>query len=364
MASVTPTKYIPERISPPGETIRDILEDIGMSQADLARHMGRPPNKINQIVNGKKEITADTALELESVLGLPASFWMNREQNYQLALSARKQHEAQQEACIKAKEFPCAEMARHGWIEKRTSWLEKYQELLRFFGTAKLNALNGAVELAPSFRKSDGKTASPEALAAWLRKGLTEAQKLERCEFRRQATLANLEAFRELTHEGSEGLTQGLPKLAASMGLAVVFVPHLEKTYVGGAAYWHGDFPIIQLSYRGKRHDILWFNFFHELGHILLHSPTQTYLDDFSADQQPHELEANNFAADTLIPTAAWSDFLNTATFTRTSVKNFSRAVGIAESNIVGRLHKERLIHPSLLNELYVSVPDKSHSTG
>lgn len=360
MASVKPTLYKPERISPPGETIRDILDDIGMSQADLARRMGRPPNKINQIVQGKKEITADTALELESVLGLPASFWMNREQNYRLALSARKQHEAQLQACEMAKDFPCSEMARYGWIEKKTTWLQKYQELLRFFGTAKFNALNGAVELAPSFRKSDGKTASPQALAAWLRKGLIEAQKLERADYCEQGILANLEALRELTHHGARGLTKDLPVLAASMGLAVVFVPHLEKTYVGGAAYWQGNFPIIQLSYRGKRHDILWFNFFHELGHILLHSPKQTYLDDFSADQKPHEMQANEFAADTLIPAAAWSDFIRTGRFTKTSVKQFSRTVGIAESNIVGRLHREYIISPGSLHELFVKVPDNS----
>lgn len=53
-----------------------------MSQAELARRMGRPPGKINKIIQGKRGITAETALELESVLGLPASFWLNREQAY------------------------------------------------------------------------------------------------------------------------------------------------------------------------------------------------------------------------------------------------------------------------------------------
>ena len=358
MASVAPTTYTPERISPPGDTIRDVLEDMGMSQADLARRMGRPANKINQIVQGKKEITADTALELESVLGLPASFWMNREQNYRLALSARKQHQAQIEACEKAKEFPCAEMARLGWIDKKTTWLGKYQELLRFFGTAKLNALKSAVEVAPSFRKSDGKTANPEALAAWIRKGIIEAQKLERAGYSKQATLANLEAFRALTCRGATGLTEELPAYAASIGIAVVFVPHLKQTYVGGAAYWQGDFPIIQLSYRGSRLDILWFNFFHELGHILFHSPKETYLDDFSADQHPHELEANQFAADTLISPAAWSEFISNRNFGKTAVGAFSNAVGIAESIVVGRLHKEGIIPQSKLQECYVKVPE------
>lgn len=356
MVSVAPAPYRPERVSPPGETIRAILDEIGMSQAELARRMDRPPNKVNLIVQGKKGITADTALELENVLGLPASFWLNREQNYQLALSAQNQLETQQKTCEIAREFPCAEMARLGWIEKKSTWLEKYQELLRFFGTAKLNALNEAVELSPSFRKADGQKASKKALAAWLRKGLIESQKISRAKFSKPRTKENLESFRELTRRGSDGLTLELPRVAAELGVAVVFVPHLQGTYVGGAAYWHGDAPIIQLSYRWKRHDILWFNFFHELGHILLHSRHETFLDDFSNDQDRHEKEANEFAAKTLIPFDDWNSFVASGRFTKTTVQQLSKTVGISESIVVGRLHREQLVHATKLRNFHISV--------
>lgn len=358
MARIAPAPYRPERISPPGETIRDILEEIGMSQAELARRMGRPINKINQIVQGRRSITADTALELESVLALPASFWLNREQNYQLAKSAQTQLQVQQESCEVAKKFPCAEMAKHGWMVKKTTWLGKYQELLSFFGTAKLNALTNAVELAPSFRKADGKKASQEALAAWLRKGVIESQKIVRAEFCKQRVIDNVQAFRELTHLGSAGLTVDLPSVAAAMGIAVVFVPHLKGTYVGGAAYWRRDMPVIQLSFRWKRHDILWFNFFHELGHIVLHSRHETFLDDFSADQDEHEAEANNFAGDTLIPTDEWEAFADAKRFSAAAVECFSQRVGIAASIVVGRLHKEKFVHPTKLRAFQIAVSD------
>lgn len=55
-----------------------------MSQAELARRMGRPANKLNEMIKGKRQITAETALELELALGLPAGFWLNLEKNYQL----------------------------------------------------------------------------------------------------------------------------------------------------------------------------------------------------------------------------------------------------------------------------------------
>lgn len=356
MASIAPAPYRPDHVSPPGDTIRDILDDVGMTQAELARRMGRPANKVNQILQGKKAITADTALELENVLGLPASFWLKREQNFQLARSAQVQLEKQAQVCEIAREFPCADLARLGWIEKKTTWLEKYQELLRFFGTAKLDALNEAVKLAPSFRKSDGNVACQKALAAWLRKGVIEARKIEKGSFSKQRAIAELETFRRLTRCGVDNLESNLQVVASELGISVVFVPHLPRTYVGGAAYWCGDSPVIQLSYRWKRHDILWFNFFHELGHILLHPRTETFLDDFSADQAEHEVEANRFAADSLIPAQEWGWFVDTSIFSEAAIEQFAEKVGIAESLVVGRLQKEKRVSYKKLRQFYISI--------
>ena len=53
-----------------------------MSQTELAKRMDRPVKTINEIVQGKAAITAETALQLEQVLHIPASFWLKREQQY------------------------------------------------------------------------------------------------------------------------------------------------------------------------------------------------------------------------------------------------------------------------------------------
>jgi len=70
---------------PPGEFLAEEIEARGISQKELARRMGRPSNAINEIVNGKKGITAETALQLEEVMPeIPARFWLNLETDYQL----------------------------------------------------------------------------------------------------------------------------------------------------------------------------------------------------------------------------------------------------------------------------------------
>ena len=76
-------QYKPDSVSPPGETLYELLEDFGMTQKELAERMNRPEKTINEIVKGKTAITPDTAIQLERVLGTPGHFWIQREAQYQ-----------------------------------------------------------------------------------------------------------------------------------------------------------------------------------------------------------------------------------------------------------------------------------------
>ena len=352
MSNVAPSPYVPEDISPPGATIRDILQELNMSQAELARRMGRPANKINQIVQGDKAITADTALELENVLGMPAAFWLRREQDYRLARSERERVTLQESQSAIVKDFPYGEMARLGWVEKRTRQIDKYRELLSFFGVASADQLGRIRELAPSFRKSQLKQADPQALAAWLRRGVVEANRLETRPFDRNAVKERLDVLRTLTLVESTEMVAHLQRAGEGLGVAVVFVPHLPKTYVGGAAFWLGEKPVIELSFRYKTNDHIWFNFFHELGHILLHSPRKTWLDDFTEDEDAEEHEANAFSANTLISPRDYAQFCRSEFRSENAVTRFAKRIGIAPGIVVGRLQRDKYIPPKNLNGL------------
>ena len=81
----TRTDAYPDVAIPPGEYLAEEIEARGMTQRELARHMGRPANAINEIINGKKSITAETALQLEEVMPeISARFWLHLETDYQL----------------------------------------------------------------------------------------------------------------------------------------------------------------------------------------------------------------------------------------------------------------------------------------
>ncbi|MCY3827843.1 MAG: HigA family addiction module antitoxin [Rhodospirillaceae bacterium] len=74
----------------PGETLRDDLEALGMSAAELARQINVPVNRITEILNGRRAITGDTALRLGRYFGTSGEFWLNLQKLYELRLAERK----------------------------------------------------------------------------------------------------------------------------------------------------------------------------------------------------------------------------------------------------------------------------------
>lgn len=83
-----------ERPVMPGEILREeFMEPLGLSQNGLARAIGVPPRRINEIVHGKRAITADTALRLAAYLGPDPQFWLNLQAHYDLSVTYMDTHE-------------------------------------------------------------------------------------------------------------------------------------------------------------------------------------------------------------------------------------------------------------------------------
>ena len=87
---------IPAEVFPPGEFLREELAARGWTQADLAERTGRPLRSINEIINGKKAITAETAIGLGDAFGTSAEYWMNLEGAYRLHVARRRKRKVLQ----------------------------------------------------------------------------------------------------------------------------------------------------------------------------------------------------------------------------------------------------------------------------
>ncbi len=80
----------PDYVSHPGTLLAEELEVRGMSQRELARRIGRPYQVVNEIVRGRKAITAETALQLEAEFGTRAYIWLGLQADYDLMIAKQK----------------------------------------------------------------------------------------------------------------------------------------------------------------------------------------------------------------------------------------------------------------------------------
>ena len=350
---------------PPGEYLEEVIEDLGMTKGELAKRMNRPAPKLSAIFKGDKAVTPDTALKLEKVVGVPAHVWTGREAEYRLAL-ARSHHEEEQkrlkEESQLVKRFPYADLVKLGVVAKKTRPTEKAIELQKFFGVASLKTVLSLRRYQAAFRAGRHER-SPEAVAAWLRIGELQAQRMRCASFQKRRLKDSLESVRTMTLQSPEDFQENLYQLLADSGVALAVCPHFPGTYAHGATFWLGrNKAVVMMTLRYKWADVFWFSLFHELGHILFHNRQAVILEGKDADstRKTLEEEADQFAADTLILPGAYKAFLKASRFFAEDIDRFARKVGISPGIVVGRLQKEGHIRPSWHNSLRIRFEWKS----
>lgn len=347
-------EYRPYAVSHPGETLLDLIEEKNMSQAELSERTGRPKKTINEIVKGKSSITPETALQLERVLGVPASFWNNRQKRYDeyAAREAEKRNFSKKERWMDS--FPVKEMITRGWIRESTDKIEQLNEILKFFGVNSPDEWS-LLWVKPSvvYRKSKAFITKPEAASVWLRRGELMAEGIDCEDYNKNVFKNALTAITRFTVEKPDFFEKRMIQLCAEAGVALVFVPPLRGVPVYGITRWlNPNKALIQLSLRGKYEDIFWFTFFHEAAHILLHGKRDVFIEAENHKDEK-ELQADSFARDFLIPQEQWKRFLRkNAGISKKTVAEFAAELKISSAIVIGRLQHENIIPHSHLNEL------------
>ena len=348
-------QYNPDVVSPPGETLLELLQTLGITQVELSERIGKSPKHINKIIKGEAPIVPETALQLEHALRVPAQFWNNRERRYREFLAYKEERERMQEQVEWLERLPLQTLQKWGWIEKFDDAVDQLREVLSFFGVVSPKQWE-VLWLQPeaAFRQSPVFKAEPYAVAAWLRKGELEAQQVDCAPFNKKKFKAALREIRSLTGKSPQLFQQEIVRLSAEAGVAVVFVPALDKTRASGATRWlKPDKALIQLSLRYKSDDQFWFTFFHEAAHILHHSKREVFIDVETVADDEREREANKFAADFLISPEDWRRFARQEHYySREEILDFAATLDVAPGIVVGRLQHEDYLDYKYCNSL------------
>lgn len=348
-------EFNPDYAVPPGETLLETIQALGLTQRELAQRMGRPLKTVNEIIKGVTAITADTSLQLEKVTGVPASFWSSAEANYRERLARLEEKRRIEKQSAWLKRFSYKKMVEMELLSPSGNKSERIENLLRFFGvSSELQWETTYAALTGSAREATGLKSDAGDLSAWLRAGELAARSIacqphDVSQFRRA-----LSEVRALTQHNPPDVWADVCELCAEAGVAVVLVPELPRTHVVGFTRWlTKDKALIQLSVRYKTDDVLWFTFFHEAAHILLHGKRDVFFE-FQGTTDQKEDAANRWAANFLVPDKDWRAFVEALPqhISACTVSDFARSQGIAPGIVVGRLQREGRLGYKFLNHL------------
>ncbi|MCH3972376.1 MAG: helix-turn-helix domain-containing protein [Oscillospiraceae bacterium] len=332
---------------PPGATIREQLENRGISQKEFAIRMGMTEKHISNLINGKVELTPNVALRLETVLGLPASFWNNLEAIYQEKIArVNAELSVEQDEEI-AKQFPYSTMAKWKWVSVTRKVEERVINLRKFFEVAELGLLENLKMPGIAYRKCNSSQKSDYALAAWAQEARLEARKIQVEPINIARLEKEIPTIRSMTVKDPTEFCNELRHTLSGCGVAIIFLPHISGSFLHGASFLDDGHIVLGLTVREKYADSFWFSLFHELCHIIkghIYSPEPTTPEQ--------EAEANAFARDTLISPKAYQSFIAQGRFDEGTIAAFANAVGIDAGIVLGRLQKDNIVPYSYFNHL------------
>lgn len=344
--------YNPNKVIHPGYTVAKILSREGMTQKNLSERTGLTEKHLSQIINGEASITVETALLLENALGGTASFWINLEKKYHENKARVERISLIEKETDLVSGFPYSELVKRGYVEKTRDACKKVENLWKFFGVNSLCFVQNTEFIA--YRMKSATKVKSEAIAAWLRCGEIESKKFDLPEYSESKLKESLPIIKRLSTLDSENFSEEITKALSDVGVGLVYVAHFPGTGVSGAVRWIGNNPIIQLSVLGAYSDIFWFNLYHELAHLILHSKKDKFIEfdnkELSVSQEK-EIEADKFATDILIPERDYKKLLE-GNVTRAVIMDFARNQQIHPSIVAGRLCHDKKIEWSVVSDL------------
>lgn len=296
-------EHFPLDLPDPISAIEFRMEQQGLTRKDLQKYLGSQ-SKVSEVMSGKRPLSLSMIRKLHEGLGIPA----------EVLLQEKEGHLA--EAAFHWKDFPFAEMFKAGYFSPFNGTLAEAKEYAEELLRELFAVFQGHVPQRIYCKRGD-QNVNENALSAWQAQVLAIIKNEQLPPFdRKNLDDAFIQKLVQLSYyeRGAQLVKEFLNK----KGIHFVVLPHLEKTYMDGAAFLTPQGrPVIALTLRHDRLDNFWFTLMHEMGHVFLHLKDtgiaffDDTINDGKADDHPGEQEANQFARNALIPKDYWQVNLN-----------------------------------------------------
>lgn len=335
------TTRTPAEVFHPGEFLKEELEERGWTQADLADILGRPVSLVNEIIVGKRGISAETAKGLAAAFDTSPELWLRLDAAYQLWKARGNGEQAVKRRARIYSVAPVKDMLRRGWIETSDNVDVLEQRVLDFFRME-------SIADEPQFqsyaaRKATPYTGTTPAQMAWLLRARQLAQAVKAERYSEVKLEQALEQLRYLLANPQE--IRHLPAILAGAGIRFLVVEPLPGTRIDGACFWlDPESPVVVLSVRFDRIDNFWYTLMHEVAHVKSKDALSldTNVDSGYDSECPNfEQAADTFAWEFLVPLRKIEGFIAEISprYSALRIATFAATLGVHPGLIVGQLH-------------------------
>ena len=291
---------------PPGEYLADELEERGWSQADFAAILGRPVQFVSEIVSAKKEITRESAAQIGAALGTSADVWLNLQNTY-LLWKHHQNDSTQRQLTEVRRRARLNELAPISLLKKRGIVRgETLDELERdLMDLLEIDSIDQDPVFNIAARRANDDAPLTTIQRAWVAAARRQARVLKPKRY-------DVAALRELAETLANRLAESfdfkaLPDLLAAVGVRLVYVESFPGSRMTGATFLLDDDPskpVIALSGRGRRLDMVLFTLLHEIAHLVRGDvkPGRGVIDEDDNFTMGDEKQANDLATDWAVP--------------------------------------------------------------
>jgi len=342
------TPMTPHLATHPGIILKNELESRLMTQKEFAQNIDMQVTMLNEIIKGKRPITPDIALAIEKAIDIPADFWLNMQMQFELdeaRIKVRNIERTQQiEIWNVIKQYvPVAAFTKMGLLT--TSLLENIQKIWSIYEVNNLDELieNFAVHKTLVLYKKSEKLKNDEInIFGWSKLAMYLAKEKQAADFtteHEEQLIAELRAV----FATNKDIVKQTEAILACHGIKFLILDKFDQTPIDGYSFWSNNHPAIVLTMRKKQLDNFAFALFHELGHVFRHFNDEICaflnMDNGTYKHPTIEKEADQYAKNSLIDSALWSEFMK---------HNRSYRTGFTERNMVA-LATRTSLHPSII---------------
>lgn len=337
----------------PGSLLRKELKGKGLTQRKFAEEVGMRPSHISEIVSGKRPVSKAMALKFQEILGVEAKVWLE----LQLKLDANKDVDGEE---LKAAEelakfdgiLSLKDFFKRGKIDKKASCVQKVTFLKKEIGINSFEDTRTRVDKLAAggfFRKSEKTGLNARMIATWVALARHEAHKqIVSVKFDKSTLNVLTEELCGIFHENNNTIYR-LITTFNKYGIKFCIVEKVAHASIDGYSFLDNGVPTIAITKRFNRIDNLAFSVMHEICHVYKHLDSnddqRLNIECEEFDNSKEEKEANEFAANALIPTEKWEQVpsvpLNNPWKIQSCYTKWAETEGLNKWIVLGRVSHE-----------------------